>query len=94
MLAPTRPQQGDDTWRVAEGGPAPSPAVKTLRSSGARSGVNLLGDLHMWGLAEAKLRTVRLEGATITPSQLKEILSRLPPNVLLTLEVDVEDTGA
>ncbi len=62
--------------------------TKTYRSSGARTPINLKGDLHSWELSDGALQTVRLSGTSITLSQLKDLLNRLPPSIKFILEVD------
>ncbi len=70
------------------------PNVKTYRSSGARTSVNLKGDLHSWGLTDGTIQAVRLTGTSITLSQLKDLLNRLPPSIKFTLEVDTLEEQA
>lgn len=66
--------------------------LKTLASPGSRSQINLLGDLHGWGLSDTSvLQNVRLEGNQMTVQQLKDLLKRFPPTMPFKLEVVVEE---
>ena len=75
---------------------SPTPVVerklKTLASAGSRSQINLLGDLHGWGLSDTTtLQNVRLEGSRMTVQQLKDLLKRFPPSILFKLEILIEE---
>lgn len=68
------------------------PTVRTLKSSGPRSSVNLLGDIHGWSIADtAVLQDVRLSAQGITAATLRDLLKRMPPALQITLEVDVPE---
>ena len=65
--------------------------VKTFKSGGPRTKANLQGDLFQWQIDTKQIQAVRLSIPQLSPAQLKELISKLPPTIQLELEVDVAD---
>jgi hypothetical protein len=67
--------------------PLPAPAV-VRRSMGAKTGINLLGDLEKWALADGQKSTqVSLTFTGLTVKELRELCLKLPPKVQAELQV-------
>jgi hypothetical protein len=65
---------------------APQPIIR--RSSGARNGVNLLGELEKWGLPlHQKITQATLTFTGLTVKELRELCARLPPRLQAELQI-------
>ncbi len=65
---------------------APTPIIR--QSNGAKSGINLLGDIERWGLPDQErvtIATLTLRGLTV--KELRELCTRLPPKLLAELQI-------
>jgi hypothetical protein len=64
----------------------PQPIIR--RSSGARNGVNLLGELEKWGLPlQQKITQATLTFTGLTVKELRELCARLPPRLQAELQL-------
>jgi hypothetical protein len=68
--------------------PPVSPATVIRQSNGAKSGLNLLGDIERWGMPDAE----RLSSATLTlrglsVKELRELCTKLPSKLLAELQI-------
>ncbi len=67
----------------------PPPAAPIIRqSNGAKSGINLLGDIERWGLPDQErltIATLTLRGLTV--KELRELCTKLPPKLLAELQI-------
>jgi hypothetical protein len=70
------------------------PYLKTYRSTGPRTKANLQGELFQWQIDNKQIQAVRLSIPSLSPAELKELISKLPANIKLEMEVDVADTPA
>lgn len=68
----------------------PPPQFVT-KATEPKTGVNLLGDVEKWQLADKPLPTVKLELANLTPKELKDLLTKLPPKLKAKLEVTLPE---
>jgi hypothetical protein len=71
-------------------GPIPPVSVAPIirQSNGAKSGINLLGDIERWGLPDADrltLATLTMRGLTV--KELRELCTKLPPRLLAELQI-------
>jgi len=66
-----------------------SPAAPVIRSSnGAKSGINLLGDIERWGLPDNdRLTLATLTARGLTVKQLRELCTKLPSWLLAELQI-------
>jgi len=74
-----------------EAPPIPSvPPMTVIRqSNGAKTGINLLGDIERWGLPDADritLATLTMRGLTV--KELRELCTKLPPKLLAELQIN------
>lgn len=63
-----------------------APVIRT--SNGAKSGINLLGDIERWGLPDQDrltLATLTMRGLTV--KELRELCTKLPPRLLAELQI-------
>jgi hypothetical protein len=67
----------------------PVSVVPVIRqSNGAKSGLNLLGDLERWGLPDLErviMATLTMRGLTV--KELRELCTKLPPRLLAELQI-------
>lgn len=64
----------------------PAPLIRS--SNGAKSGINLLGDIERWGMPDQErvaLTTLTLRGMTV--KELRELCTKLPPKLLAELHI-------
>lgn len=69
--------------------PVAPPTTVIRQSNGAKSGINLLGDIERWGLPDEEriaLATLSVRGLTV--KELRELCTRLPPKLLAELQVN------
>ena len=67
--------------------PLPAPAV-VRRSMGAKTGINLLGDLEKWALADGlKSTQASLTFTGLTVKELRDLCLKLPPKIQAELQV-------
>lgn len=71
-------------------GPIPPVTVTPVirQSNGAKSGLNLLGDIERWGLPDndqLTLATLTMRGLTV--KELRELCTKLPPRLLAELQI-------
>jgi len=69
--------------------PVSPPATIIRQSNGAKSGINLLGDIERWGLPDADritLATLTMRGLTV--KELRELCTKLPPKLLAELQIN------
>ena len=68
---------------------APIASVPIIRQSiGAKTGINLLGDIERWGLPDQErltIATLTLRGLTV--KELRELCTKLPPKLLAELQI-------
>lgn len=86
---PPTPQPGQ-----AHEPPVMAPVIR--RSMGAKTGLNLLGDLEEWALADAQpLNQATLTFKGLSIKQVRDIVTKLPPKAQaeLQLEMPPESTG-
>jgi hypothetical protein len=65
-----------------------APASIIRQSNGAKSGINLLGDIERWGLPDQErltIATLTLRGLTV--KELRELCTKLPPKLLAELQI-------
>ncbi|MBP7052835.1 MAG: hypothetical protein KBE65_17650 [Phycisphaerae bacterium] len=65
---------------------APTPIIR--QSNGAKSGINLLGDIERWGLPDQEcltIATLTMRGLTV--KELRELCTRLPMKLLAELQI-------
>lgn len=65
---------------------APTPIIR--QSNGAKSGINLLGDIERWGLPDQErltVATLTLRGLTV--KELRELCTKLPSKLLAELQI-------
>lgn len=65
---------------------APAPIIR--QSNGAKTGINLLGDIERWGLPDQErltIATLTLRGLTV--KELRELCTKLPPKLLAELQI-------
>jgi hypothetical protein len=64
-------------------------AVSVIRqSNGAKSGINLLGDIERWGMPDLErvtIATLTMRGLTV--KELRELCTKLPPKLLAELQI-------
>ncbi len=68
--------------------PIEPPSAIIRQSNGAKSGINLLGDIERWGLPDAErltIATLTLRGLTV--KELRELCTKLPPKLLAELQI-------
>jgi len=68
--------------------PPPAAAPIIRQSNGAKSGINLLGDIERWGLPDQErviLATLAMRGLTV--KELRELCTKLPPKLLAELQI-------
>ena len=66
----------------------PPPSAVIRQSNGAKSGINLLGDIERWGLPDAErlaIATLTLRGLSV--KELRELCTKLPPKLLAELQI-------
>jgi hypothetical protein len=66
----------------------PAPAAIIRQSNGAKSGINLLGDIERWGLPDAErlaIATFTLRGLSV--KELRELCTKLPPKLQAELQI-------
>lgn len=71
------------------GAPPVAPATVIRQSNGAKTGINLLGDIERWGLPDAdriSLATLTMRGLTV--KELRELCTKLPPKLLAELQIN------
>jgi hypothetical protein len=64
----------------------PTPLIR--QSNGAKSGINLLGDIEKWGMPDQErvlLTTLTMRGMTV--KELRELCTKLPPKLLAELQI-------
>ena len=64
----------------------PAPIIR--QSNGAKTGINLLGDIERWGLPDQErltIATLTLRGLTV--KELRELCTKLPPKLLAELQI-------
>ena len=98
-LAPTPypitpgPTVGGDPVPLAPGGnTSPQPVIR--RSLGAKTGVNLLGDLEKWALPDAQKVTqavLTLNGVSV--KELRDLCIKLPPKLQAELQLNLPPEG-
>jgi hypothetical protein len=69
--------------------PVALPAAIIRQSNGAKSGINLLGDIERWGLPDddrVTLATLTLRGLTV--KDLRDLCTKLPPKLLAELQIN------
>jgi hypothetical protein len=65
---------------------APAPIIR--QSNGAKTGINLLGDIERWGLPDQeRLTSATLTLRGLTVKELRELCTRLPPKLLAELQI-------
>lgn len=67
---------------------APPPPI-IRQSNGAKSGINLLGDIERWGLPDTEritLATLTMRGLTV--KDLRDLCTKLPPKLLAELQIN------
>lgn len=60
------------------------------QSNGAKTGINLLGDIERWGLPDADrimLATLTMRGLTV--KELRDLCTKLPPKLLAELQINI-----
>jgi len=74
---------------IPEPGPAPvSPQPVVRRSLGAKSGINLLGDLEKWALPDAqKVTQASLTFNGLSIKELRDLCTKLPPKLQAELQI-------
>lgn len=76
---------------VANGGVPPVvPATVIRQSNGAKTGLNLRGEIERWGLADADritLATLTMRGLTV--KELGDLCMKLPPKLLAELQINI-----
>jgi len=68
--------------------PPITPAPIIRQSNGAKTGLNLLGDIERWGLPDQErltIATLTLRG--LTAKELRELCTKLPPKLLAELQI-------
>lgn len=86
VVPPTGPTGGTPPVNSPVARPVAPPIIR--QSNGAKSGINLLGDIERWGLPDAEritLATVTLRGLSV--KELRELCTRLPPKLLAELQI-------
>lgn len=89
---PIAPPVGPDIAPPAGGsGTAPpvTPATVIRQSNGAKTGINLLGDIERWGLPDADritISTLTMRGVSV--KELRELCTKLPPKLLAELQIN------
>jgi hypothetical protein len=71
---------------VGGANPTTQPIIK--KSLGAKTGINLLGDLEKWALADNQKvtqATLTISGASI--KELRELVTRMPPKIVAELQI-------
>jgi hypothetical protein len=66
--------------------PAAAPVIR--QSNGAKSGINLLGDIERWGMPDHErvtIATLTMRG--LTTKELRELCTKLPPRLLAELQI-------
>jgi len=69
-------------------GPTPAPQPIIRQTIGAKSGINLLGDIERWGLPDAErvaITTLTLRGLTV--KELRDLCTKLPPKLLAEMQL-------
>ncbi len=64
----------------------PAPIIR--QSNGAKTGINLLGDIERWGLPDQErltIATLTMRGLTV--KELRELCTKLPPRLLAELQI-------
>ena len=75
-------------------GPEPLAAPIIRRSLGAKSGVNLLGELEKWAFADAqKITQASLTMNGISIKDLRDLCIKLPPKLLAELQIILPPDG-
>jgi hypothetical protein len=70
----------------------PQPVIR--RSSGARNGVNLLGELEKWGLPNSqKIAQATLTFSNLTVKDLRDLCVKLPPRLQAELQITLPPEG-
>lgn len=85
---PAAPPAGPVVTPPNGGNGVPPPAV-IRQSNGAKTGINLLGDIERWGLPDAdrvSLATLTLRGLTV--KELRELCTKLPPKLSAELQIN------
>jgi len=89
---PVAPPVGPAVTPPTDGNGVPPPAAPApiiRRSNGAKTGINLLGDIERWGLPDAEriaLATLTIRGLTV--KDLRELCTKLPPKLLAELQIN------
>jgi hypothetical protein len=89
---PTSPLGGQPTPLPPAGGAQPQPVIR--RSLGAKTGVNLLGDLERWALPDAQKVTqavLTLNGVSV--KELRDLCVKLPPKLQAELQLNLPPEG-
>jgi hypothetical protein len=75
--------------------PTPVPAQPVIRRSmGAKTGINLLGDLEKWALPDAHTVTqATLTIGNVSVKQLRELCTKLPPKIQAELQITFPPEG-
>jgi hypothetical protein len=76
--------------------PQPSaPANPVIRQSmGAKTGMNLLGELEAWGYADnQRVAQAALSMADVTVKELRDLCSRMPPKIRAQLQITLPPEG-
>jgi hypothetical protein len=68
--------------------------VRTKKTEGVASGINLSGCFETWGIdASQKIEQACLEFSDLTAQQIKQILQRIPSTFKATLEISYKEGG-
>ncbi|MFV1968723.1 MAG: hypothetical protein ACC628_25170, partial [Pirellulaceae bacterium] len=82
------PTVGPGTVVPPEGAGVVTPAPVIRRSLGAKSGINLLGDLEKWALPDQqKVVQAALTMNGLTVKELRDLVTRLPPKIVAELQI-------
>lgn len=90
---PTVSEPSTSVVAPTAGGVPPSavvPASAIIRqSNGAKSGINLLGDLERWALPDGdRIQTATLTVRGLSVKDLRDLCTRLPPKLLAELQIN------
>jgi hypothetical protein len=96
------PATGSSAPKPPEGSPPISPAAGDAplfqpvirRSLGARTGINLLGDLEKWALPDAqKVSQATLTFNGLSVKELRDLCTKLPPKLQAELQISIFPEG-
>ena len=87
-LPPNPPIGGVPTPPLPVGGVQPQPVIR--RSLGAKSGVNLLGEIEKWALPDAqKVTQAVLTLSGVSVKELRDLCIKLPPKLQAELQLNL-----